>query len=176
MLEVQVFPLVPNVALPTPAPAKTRPHVPPGYGVQEQCLPFTSATALGFLIRSPIDFGLCLPGEVPSDGHAFRSPLEHPDINFAFEEKRVFYVKDNPGCRFVNNAFTLEEIQITTPQSKQTFAALEPGISFFYREDQGDLFKLHLPYILRTPAEVDTLFLPAINRSAPGFTVLSGLV
>jgi hypothetical protein len=79
-MEVQVFPLVPKVVLPRPAPATTRSHVPTGYGVQEQCLPFTAATALGFLIGSPIAFGLCPPGDVPPDGHAFRSPLDRPSL------------------------------------------------------------------------------------------------
>jgi len=54
--------------------------------------------------------------------------------------------------------------------------AVEPGISFFEREDQQDTFKLHLPYIWRTPAEVETLFLPLLNRSAQGLEVQSGLV
>ena len=53
---------------------------------------------------------------------------------------------------------------------------VEPGISFFDREDQQDLFKLHLPYIWRTPADVDILFLPLLNRSAQGLEVQSGLV
>src|SRR5437763_549858 len=73
MLEVQIFPLVSRVALPVAAPAATRSHVPPGYGAQEHCLPFTAAAALGFLIKSPISFGLCALSEVPPDGHSFRS-------------------------------------------------------------------------------------------------------
>ena len=56
-MEVQVFPLVPKVVLPTPAPATTRSHVPTGYGVQEQCLPFTAATALGFLLGRRLPLG-----------------------------------------------------------------------------------------------------------------------
>src|SRR4029453_2134102 len=85
MTEVQIFPLVSNVVLPVPAPATTRSQVPPGYGVQEQCLPFTAATALGFLIPSPITFGLCLPTDVPPDGHAFRSPIDRPRSDGTFE-------------------------------------------------------------------------------------------
>src|SRR5919109_5218308 len=106
MTEVQIFPLVPNVMLPVPAPATTRSPIPPGYGVQEQCLPFTAAAALGFLIRSPITFGLCPPANVPPGCHAFRSPLERPHDGGAFADERIFYVKDDPGCRFIKNAFT----------------------------------------------------------------------
>ncbi len=176
MPEIQVFPLVANVALPEPAPAKTRARVPPGYGVQEQCLPFTAATALGFLVKSPIDFGLCLPAEVPADGRAFRSPLDRPGIGQGFDDARVFYVKDNPHCHFVGNAFALEELPTVTPPGGRASTVLEPGISFFDRADQGELFKLHLPYVWRTPEAVDALFLPPINRCAPGFEVLAGLV
>jgi hypothetical protein len=176
MTEVQIFPLVPNVMLPIPAPATTRSHIPSGYGVQEQCLPFTAATALGFLIPSPITFGLCLPPDVPPDGHAFRSPIDRPRSDGTFEDKRVFYVKDNPRCSFVQNAFTLEAVAPVDSRGKRGFAPREPGISFFDREDQLDLFKLHLPYIWRTLPEMDTLFLPAMNRPTLPLTVLSGLV
>jgi hypothetical protein len=175
-MEVQVFPLVPKVGLPTPAPATTRSHVPTGYGVQEQCLPFTAATALGFLIGSPIAFGLCPPADVPPDGHAFRSPLDRPSLDGTFTDERVFYVKDDLHCRFIRNAFTLEPMEIADAHGKRSFAPVQPGLSFFEREDQPDLFKLHLPYVWRTPPEVDLLFVPAINRSAQGLTVLSGLV
>jgi len=176
MLEVQVYPLVPNVVLPTPAPAVTRQPIPSGYGVQEHCLPFTAATALGFLIRSPIAFGLCLPGNVPPDAHAFRTPLDQPRSDGTFEDERVFYVKDDPRCRFSKNAFILDAVEIAGPGGKRLFTPLEPGMSFFDREDQLDLFNLHLPYVWRTSPDVDTLFLPAINRPWPGLTVLSGVV
>ena len=52
----------------------------------------------------------------------------------------------------------------------------EPGLSFFDRKDQQNLFKLHLPYIWRTPAGLDSLFLPPLNRSAHGFGEACGLV
>lgn len=176
MLEVQVFPLVPGVALPVPAQATTRREIPAGYGVQEQCLPFTAANALGFLIKSPITFGLCPPAEVPSGGHAFRSPLYRPAPSSEHSDPRVFYVKDDAQCRFVKNAFTWDALEAEDLRGKSQFSPVQPGISFFDREDQQDLFKLHLPYIWHTPAEVDTLFLPAINRSTQGLTMLSGLV
>ncbi|MGA9767869.1 MAG: DUF6065 family protein [Blastocatellia bacterium] len=173
MMDVEIFPLVPNAILPAPAPATIRAQVPEGYGVQEQCLPFTAATALGFLIRSPITFGLCLPGDVPPGGHAFRSPVARAG---EFDEARVFYVKDDSGCRFIKNAFTLDPVEITDSNGKRLFTPVQPGISFFDREDQQDLFKLHLPYIWRTQTEMDALFLPPINRTTPEFTVLAGLV
>ena len=173
MIEVQVFPLVSKITLPVAAPAGTRSHPPEGYGVQEHCLPFTSATALGFLIKSPISFGLCAPRDVPHDGHAFRSPLAPKRSPQNGGDDPVFYVKDDPNCCFLKNAFTLDVLDDT---KSGWLAPKEPGISFFDREDQLDLFKLHLPYIWRTPTEVDALFLPVINRSSPGLTMLSGLV
>lgn len=174
MLEVQVFPLVPDVALPAPAQATTRRYIPAGYGVQEHCLPFTAANALGFLIQSPITFGWCPPGEIPPGGHAFRSPLV--PINGTPADGRLFYVLDDLRCRFINNAFTFDPLEINDQRGKRLFNPVQPGISFFDREDQQDLFKLHLPYIWRTPAEVDALFLPAINRQTQHLTMLSGLV
>src|SRR5436309_2259789 len=108
MIEVQILPLVSNVELPAPATACTRSTIPPGYGVQEHCLPFTSATALGFLVRSPIAFGLCLPGDLPADVHTFRSPVERRAPNGVFKDSRVFYVRDEPRCRFMKNAFKLD--------------------------------------------------------------------
>jgi hypothetical protein len=176
MLEVQVFPLVPDVALPVPAQATTRREIPAGYGVQEQCLPFTAANALGFLIKSPITFGLCPFIEVPTGAHAFRSPLERPDTSGGYREARVFYVQDAPPSRFVKNAFTWDELEVDEGGGKRRFSPVQPGVSFFDRADQQDLFKLHLPYIWRTPEEVDTLFLPAINRPTQGLEMLSGLV
>lgn len=176
MLDVEVFPLVPNAVLPEPAPARIRRDVPPGYGVQEQCLPFTAATSLGFLIPSPIAFGLCPSSDVPQDGHAFRSPLDRPRSDGAFADERVFYVKDAPSRRFVKNAFTLDTIEIQVPGRKSYIKPVQPGLSFFDRDDQNDLFKIHLPYIWRTPPDVDTLFVPAINRTKLALIVLSGLV
>lgn len=166
--------MVPGVALPVPAPAVARAVIPQGYGVQEQCLPFTAATALGFLIKSPITFGFCSQGRLPAGVNAFRSPL---DAKFQSpDDDRVFYVKDDPACGFSKNGFKMEPIEIAGPTGKQLLTPVQPGLSFFDREDQRDLFKIHLPYIWRTPPEVDTLFLPAINRSAQGLTILTGLV
>ena len=162
---IQIVPLVPNVELPRSASARTREHVPPGYGVQEQCLPFTAASALGFLIPSPIRFGYCPLDEVPQGCRAFRSPISQT----ARESAWVFYIADDPSCRFSGNAYSFTDIPGCD-------TVLEPGISFFDREDQQDLFKLHLPYIWRTSQDIDTLFLPLLNRSAPGLEVQSGLV
>jgi len=141
--------------------------------VKEHCLPFTSAASLGFLIRSTISFGLCAASEVPPDANAFRSTLAHPLRVYGDTDEPVFYVNDDPACHFIRNAFTLDVLDdprnsLSTPR--------QPGISFFDREDQLDLFKVNLPYILRTSSEVDTLFLPVINRSAAGLVALSGLV
>ena len=170
-MEVQILPLVPEVILPVASPATTRSRVPRGYGVQEQCLPFTAATALGFLVRCPITFGLCRTSEAPPAAHRFTSPLEG-SLHKAPVDERVFYVMDDPACRYVGNAFTFEAIK---DRDRGTYTPVAPGISFFDRNDQLDLFKLHLPYILRTPDSVDTLFLSPMNRLAP-LEVLSGIV
>jgi hypothetical protein len=168
---VTFVPLVPNLTLPHPASAHTRAHVPSGYGVQEQCLPFTAASALGLIIPSPIRFGLCVPEEVPRGCRAFRSPLDRPAADGRFPDPRVLYVADNPHCRFHGNAYALEGVPADGAPTVP-----EPGLSFFDRADQGDLFKLHLPYVWRTPESVDTLFLPLLNRADGGLAVQSGLV
>lgn len=162
--EVQIIPLVPNIELPRRASPRTRLVIPSGYGVQEQCLPFTAASGLGLLIPSPITFGYCPVNEVPEGCRAFRSPLksEGPQADW------VFYVQDNPQSNFAGNAYTFSGFA--------SGPVLEPGISFFDREDQQHLFKLHLPYVWRTPRDVDTLFLPLLNKTAPGVEVQSGLV
>ena len=163
-MDVVFLPLVPHAVAPVLSPAATRSPVPPGYGVQEQCLPFTAATALGLLVRSPIAFGVCLEHDVPPDGHRFRSPLDRPAAGVSAPSS-VFYVKDDEAGRFTNNAFTFQIGE----------EGLVPGLSFFDRDDQQDVFKVHLPYLCRTSPGIDALFLAPINRPAP-FTVLSGLV
>ena len=163
MLQVEIYPLAPRIPLPQSAPSRTRAEVPLGYGVQEQCLPFVAATGLGVLIPSPITFGLCLPQEAPSDALCFRSPIPDRTCNDA----RIFYIKDDVATGYVGNAYTVQGA---------SGAWYEPGISFFDRGDQVDLFKVHLPYVWRTPWDVDTLFLPPLNRTLPGLTLLCGLV
>jgi hypothetical protein len=168
-----IIPLVPNVALPREASARTRTSVPSGYGVQEQCLPFTAATALGVIIPSPIRFGFCIPEQLPNGCRAFRSPLNKSAADGSYAEARVFYVFDNPDCRFAGNAYEFKGVSASgSPLS----GVQEPGLSFFDRDDQPSLVKIHLPYIWRTPDSVDTLFLPLLNRPAPHFEVQCGLV
>jgi hypothetical protein len=168
-----IVPLVPSVHVPHAASARTRGAIPPGYGVQEQCLPFTAASALGVLVPSPIRFGLCPLDEVPQGCRAFRSPLNQPAADGSFRDARVFYVFDNPACHFVGNAYTFKGVsEDGSPDS----SVPEPGLSFFDREDLGHLFKLHLPYVWRTAESVDTLFLPPVNRSAHRLIVQCGLV
>jgi hypothetical protein len=167
---VTVVPLVPNLALPRPASPRTRADVPQGYGVQEHCLPFVGASSMGFLIPSPISFGLCLPEEAPKGCRTFRSPIGHAKGE-ENSEPQVFYIFDNPDCCFSGNAYQLEGIP-----AKESAPILEPGISFFERPDQQHLFKLHLPYVWRTQEAFDTLFLPLLNRSAKGLEIQSGLV
>jgi hypothetical protein len=168
-----IVPLVPNAIVPRAASARTRVSVPPGYGVQEQCLPFTAASALGIIILSPIRFGVCTLAELPNGCRAFRSPLNRQAPDGRHPDPRVFYVFDNPDCCFAGNAY---EFRGVSPDAALHAAVREPGISFFDRDDQGDLMKLHLPYIWRTPEAVDTLFLPLLNRPALGLDVKCGLV
>ena len=169
---LKLIPLVPNVALPRTASARTRMSVPPGYGVQEQCLPFTAASALGVIIPSPIRFGFCTLDALPNGCRAFRSPANKPDTAGNYAEPRVFYVFDNPEVRFAGNAYELRGVS-----GKDSSASVqEPGISFFDRDDQSGVIKLHLPYIWRTPEMVDTLFLPLLNRRGCGLEVKCGLV
>ena len=170
---VTLVPLVPNARLPRVASARTRATVPSGYGVREQCLPFTAASALGVLIPSPIRFGLCRPEELPPGCRSFWSPLEQPEPQGRFADPRLFYIFDDPDCDFSGNAYQLTgDPRPASCSSKR----LEPGLSFFDRKDQQSLFKLHLPYIWRTPVGLDALFLPPLNRSAHRFGVACGLV
>jgi hypothetical protein len=164
-MEIQIVPLAPNVELPRRASPRTRATVPAGYGVQEQCLPFTAASALGFVIPSPISFGHCPLNETPAGCRAFRSPIPVTGP----QAEWVFYVKDQPASRFIGNAYSMHVVPVES-------VILEPGLSFFDREDQQDLFKLHLPYIWRTPPGLDILFLPLLNRMSHGLEVQSGLV
>ena len=163
--------LVPNASLPRAASARTRNHIPPGYGTQEQCLPFTAASALGLVIPSPIRFGYCPLDQLPQGCRAFRSPLNRPEADGSYAERRVFYVFDEPRCRFAGNAYALESVPTSGPSAVQ-----EPGLSFFDRDDQANFIKLHLPYVWRTPELIDTLFLPLINRTGHRLDVQSGLV
>ena len=122
---VNLVSVVPNLVLPQPASAHTRAHVPPGYGVQEPCLPCTAARALGFLIPSPIWFGLCPLPEVPGGCHAFRSPLDRPEADGRSADSRVLYVADDEACRFRGNAYELAGILADDSPPLR-----EPGLSF----------------------------------------------
>ena len=88
----------------------------------------------------------------------------------------MFYVEDRPSSRFAANAFMAEPILNVDPAGQQHLhSAVHPGLSFFDRTDQENLFKLHLPYVLRTPDGVDSLFMSPINRAAP-LQIVLGLV
>jgi len=163
--QIDLIPLVANLALPQRAQARTRPTIPSGYGVQEQCLPFVAAAGLGLTIPSPITFGHCPPPDVPPGCRAFQGPLPLVEPRADW----LFYVQDDATCSFAGNAYRIENPATSGP-------LFEAGISFFDREDQHDLFKVHLPYIWRTPASVDTLFTAPINRSPAAFDVVAGLV
>jgi hypothetical protein len=172
MMDIQIFPLVPRAILPARAPATVRERVPVGYGVQEQCLPFTAAAALGLVIGAPFAFGFCLPDETPAGAQAFRSPLDTPP----HVDPRRLYVIDSPDRGFARNAFALTRIPFRDAAGKLNHMdPVQPGISFFDRADQQALFKLHLPFVLKTPADIDTLFTAPINRLPP-FFVVAGLV
>ena len=174
-MDIRVLPLVPEVPLPRRAPAAVRARVPAGYGVQEQCLPFTAANALGLEVPAPFSFGLCPPAEVPGDARAFRPPAPADD-----GDARVFYVRDRPASRYKGNAWTFDALPFEDERGKRdVMRPVQPGLSFFERADQAGLFKLHLPWVLRTPPRVDSVFSAPINRSAgrgAPLQVLTGLV
>jgi len=167
-----LLPLVPEAPLPWRAPAATRSEVPRGYGVQEQCLPFTAACALGLLVPAPFDFGLCAAAEVPVGC----LPFLPPDIARPPGDERVFYVRDHAPSRFFGNAFDADPLPFTDAQGQRLeMRPQQPGLSFMDRPDQTLLFKLHLPWLLRTAAGVDSVFGPPVNRT-PLLEVLVGLV
>jgi hypothetical protein len=124
------------------------------------------------LLRSPFSFGFCAPAAVPARARAFAPPFRSE----AHEPSHVFYVEDRPSSRFVGNAFRAEPIRYADPAGHQhVHNGVHPGLSFFDRADQANLFKLHLPYVLRTPDGVDSLFMPPINRAGP-MQIVVGLV
>ena len=171
-LDLDLLPLVPDVPLPWRAPASTRAEVPRGYGVQEQCLPFTAACALGLLVPAPFDFGFCAQGAVPPGARAF-SP---PEVACLAGDERVFYVIDHAGSRFTGNAFEADPLPFVDGSGRLLeMQPRQPGISFMDRPDQALFFKLHLPWVLRTPQGVDSHFGPPINRPAP-LDLLTALV
>jgi len=171
-MKLTLLPLVPDVPLPVRASASVRAVVPRGYGVQEQCLPFTAACALGLLVPAPFDFGLCEECDVPPQGRAFRPP----DVACIPGDARVFYVIDHPASRFTGNAFDADPLPFVDEHGMhKEMRPVQPGISFMNRPDQAAHFKLHLPWVLKTPAGVDSLFVQPINRPAP-LRLLTGLV
>jgi len=171
-MQLELHPLVPDALLPVTATAHTRAQVPAGYGVQEQCLPFTAAAAAGLLIRAPFSFGWCRPEHVPAGARPFAPPRRAATLDPA----AVFYVVDRPESQFVGNAFRLVPIPYRDPQGAvHVHAPVQPGLSFFDRDDQLDMFKLHLPYVVRTPEDVDSLFVSPVNRRAP-LDLVAGLV
>ncbi len=171
-MDIRILPLVPDTPLPVRAPASTRPQVHSGYGVQEQCLPFTAAAALGLLVPAPFDFGLCPAAEVPAGARGFRPPAPASEDG----DERVFYVRDHPPSRFAGNAFAFDALPFEDEQGRRSeLRPVQPGLSFFDRADQAALFKLHLPWVLRTPAQTDSVFGPPINRRSP-LEVLTGLI
>ena len=162
---------MPNAILPEPARPSTHDRVPSGYSLKRQSVPFTAANALGLLVPSPIDFGICAPDDIPAGAHAFRSPLDPDGAN----DGRMFYVLDNPACRFEHNAFTIDAAPVADADGNSSTVATKPGLSFFREPDLHALFRVRLPYILRTPREVDSLFTAAVNRAMP-LPVMSKLV
>jgi hypothetical protein len=167
-LTITVFGLTDAFRPPESARPRTRAYRPPGYGVREQCLPFASAAALGITVPSPFSWGCCLPSDAPPGGRAFRSPVGP----LATGDDRAFYVLDDPDVGFERNQFRLKSAVVERLGDMPT-----PGLSFFDRADQQSMIKIHLPYGWRSPAGVELLFSPPVNRPrGDGFTVLSGLV
>jgi hypothetical protein len=163
---VAIIGLVTRFLPPVPASPRTRARTPEGYGVQEQCLPFTAAAALGLTIPSPFTWGFCTPAAVPTGARRFRSPVPGGCT------ERCFYVIDDAELGFRGNQFDVP----AEVQSRAGPAPL-PGLSFFDRNDQQDHVKVHLPYVWRTDPGVHLLFTSPLNRSrGDGLEVLAGLV
>ena len=158
--------LVNQFLAPAPASPRTRDNPPSGYGIREQCLPFTAAAALGATIPSPFSWGFCEPEAVPKGARAFRSPISGGC------PQRVCYVIDDPELCFVRNQFS-----VAADIQRQIGPAPIPGLSFFDREDQQDQLKLHLPYVWRTSEGICLLFTQPVNRPrVDGLGVVAGLV
>jgi hypothetical protein len=88
----------------------------------------------------------------------------------------VFYVVDDVASRFCGNAFDADPVPFVDANGRPAEGRpQQPGISFMDRPDQAVFFKLHLPWLLRTPAGVDSLFGPPLNRPSP-LDLLPGLV
>lgn len=163
---VAIIGLVNRFLAPELASPRTRDKPPSGYGVREQCVPFTAAAALGATIPSPFSWGFCMPADVPKGARAFRCPVSGGCAH------RVFYVIDNSQLFFARNQFT-----VSADIQKQIGPAPIPGLSFFDRADQQDQIKLHLPYVWKTCAGICVLFTPLVNRPrVDGLGVVSGLV
>lgn len=163
---VAVIGLTARFHLPHSATPRTRDTIPPGYGVQEQCLPFTAAAALGILIPAPFAWGFCPPDEAPIGSRRFRSPVP------CGCPVRVFYVVDDPAHGFAGNRFEVPDDVL-----KRTGPAPLPGISFFDRDDQQDHVKVHLPYVFKTSSGISLFFTAPVNRPrSDRLVVVSGLV
>lgn len=163
---IEIIGLVQKFHPPVPASPKTRDKVPSGYGTREQCRPFVAAAGIGLTVPSPFSWGYCTPAEVPPLARSFQSPVKGgcPD--------RVFYILDDPEYGFVGNQFAVPD-----KISQIAGHLVIPGLSFFDREDQQTLVKVHLPYIFRTAGDAGLLFVPPINRKySSGLTMMSGLV
>jgi hypothetical protein len=150
---VAIIGLVARFLRPRPASPRTRDRPPPGYGVREQCLPFTAAAALGLAVPSPFAWGYCLPAEAPAGARTVRSPVAGGCLD------RLFYVVDDPTLGFERNAFA-----VPAEIAARIGAAPMPGLSFFDRPDQQDHVKLHLPYVWRTPQGLGLFFTAPVNR------------
>lgn len=168
-LNIEILPLLPGVLLPLPAPSRTRDQVHWGHGTPEQCLPFVAAAGLGLLIPAPFSFGYCHPAEMPLGARRLAAPLGGAPAHDG-RPARMFYVKDDPACAFIGNAYRIDLDGSPGP------AWLEPGLSFFERQDQAGLFKVHLPYMWRTPLDVDLLVLPPVNRDGLLLSLCSAVV
>ena len=75
--------------------------------------------------------------------------------------------RDNLDHAFEHNTFALDSEPLLDPSSDEAPVQREqPGISFLGRMDQRELFKLHLPYVLRTPEMVDSRTFARSSRAA----------
>lgn len=165
---VRIVALVARPHEPSQARARTREgQRPAGYGVREQCLPYTAAASIGFLIPAPFGWGSSYSEEAPQGARPFKSPVRGEN-----GQKLSFYVIDDPARSFVGN-----EYLVPADVEERIGSAPFPGLSFFSRPDQQHFVKVHLPYIWRTAPNVAVLVTDPVNRPRrDGLRVVAGLV
>lgn len=162
-MDVGLHPLVPNVPLPVAA-AMPPAAAGPAAGARAGGLPAAAAAGTGLLIPSPIGFGWCRADELPAGAHPVAGPVGDGEDG----APRLLYVRDQPACRFERNVFHCAPFRSRDAHGRLLTHKLEPaGVGLVEGVERGELFRLQLPYVLRTPPGMDSLLLPPLHRPGP---------